>query len=43
MLIKDQVEQLNKQTENFASKRMNLSINAALVGSDVNELAKMDD
>ena len=38
-LIKDKVEQLNKQTEPFASKRMNISINAALVGSDVNELA----
>ncbi len=38
--IKNQIEQLNKQTEVFASRRMNISINKALVGSTVNELAQ---
>jgi len=38
--IKNQIEKLNKQTEVFASKRMNVSINEALVGSTVNELAQ---
>jgi len=38
--IKDQIEQLNKQTEVFASRRMNISINEALVGSTINELAE---
>lgn len=34
------IEQLNQQTEVFAAKRMNISINQALVGSTVNQLAK---
>jgi len=38
--IKQQVELLNKQTEAFAARRMNISINEALVGSTVNELAE---
>ncbi|MCP3673567.1 MAG: Fe-S protein assembly chaperone HscA [Gammaproteobacteria bacterium] len=38
--IKNKIEQLNKQTEVFASRRMNISINKALVGSTVNELAQ---
>jgi len=38
--IKNHIEILNKQTELFASKRMNISINQALVGSSVTELAE---
>ncbi|MCP4411285.1 MAG: Hsp70 family protein, partial [Gammaproteobacteria bacterium] len=38
--IKQQIETLNKQTEIFATRRMNLSINQALVGHTVTELAE---
>ncbi len=38
--IKSHIEKLNKQTEAFAARRMNISINQALVGSTVNELAE---
>jgi len=38
--IKNHIEKLNKQTELFAARRMNISINQALVGSTVNELAE---
>ncbi|MCP4271013.1 MAG: Fe-S protein assembly chaperone HscA [Gammaproteobacteria bacterium] len=38
--IKQQIEALNKQTEIFATRRMNVSINQALVGHTVTELAE---
>ncbi len=38
--IKQQIETLNKQTEIFATRRMNVSINQALVGHTVTELAE---
>jgi len=41
--LKNQIEQLNKQTEVFAARRMNVSINEALVGSTINELAQDDE
>ncbi len=40
LAIKDQLEALNKESEIFAAKRMNISINQALVGSTVDELAQ---
>ncbi|PCJ49261.1 MAG: Fe-S protein assembly chaperone HscA [Gammaproteobacteria bacterium] len=39
LAIKNQLDELNKQSEFFASKRMNISINEALVGSTIDELA----
>ncbi|MFT5520557.1 MAG: molecular chaperone HscA [Enterobacterales bacterium] len=39
LAIKNQLDELNKHSENFASRRMNISINKALVGSAIDELA----
>jgi len=38
--IKNRIEKINKLTEVFAARRMNVSINQALVGSTVNELTQ---
>jgi molecular chaperone HscA len=39
LAIKNQLDELNKHSEAFASRRMNISINKALVGSAIDELA----
>jgi len=39
LAIKNQLDEVNKHSEVFASRRMNISINEALVGSTIDELA----
>ena len=40
LAIKDQIEQLNEATKEFAGKRMNAGIHEALVGNKVEDLSK---